>query len=60
MKKMSNCVQSCPCGCYGDLLKPCTCCAAVVVTKDQKRISGPMLDRIDIHIAALSYKVLLS
>ena len=39
----------CPCGYYGDSLKPCTC-APVVVTKYQKRISGPLLDRIDIHI----------
>ncbi len=39
----------CPCGYYGDSLKPCTC-APSVVTKYQKRISGPLLDRIDIHI----------
>ncbi|OQY89479.1 MAG: magnesium chelatase, partial [Anaerolineae bacterium UTCFX1] len=37
------------CGYYGDSQKPCTC-AASVVTKYQKRISGPLLDRIDIHI----------
>lgn len=42
-------MNPCPCGYYGDSLKPCTC-APVVVTKYQKRISGPMLDRIDIHI----------
>jgi magnesium chelatase family protein len=48
-KKMSDCVYPCPCGYYGDSLKPCTC-APVVVTKYQKRISGPLLDRIDIHI----------
>jgi magnesium chelatase family protein len=29
--------------------KPCTC-ALAIVTKYQKRISGPLLDRIDIHI----------
>ena len=46
---MTDCVRPCPCGYYGDTLKPCTC-ASVVVTKYQKRISGPMLDRIDIHI----------
>jgi magnesium chelatase family protein len=46
---MSDCVYPCPCGYYGDSLKPCTC-APVVVTKYQKRISGPLLDRIDIHI----------
>ena len=44
-----NCVHPCPCGFYGDSQKPCTC-AYAVVTKYQKRISGPLLDRIDIHI----------
>ena len=39
----------CPCGYYGDALKLCTC-APALVTKYQKRISGPLLDRIDIHI----------
>lgn len=42
-------MNPCPCGYYGDSQKPCTC-APAVVTKYQKRISGPMLDRIDIHI----------
>jgi magnesium chelatase family protein len=49
MKNMSNCVYPCPCGWYGDSQKPCSC-APAVVTKYQKRISGPLLDRIDIHI----------
>ena len=44
-----DCVYPCPCGYYGDLLKACTC-APSTVTKYQKRISGPLLDRIDIHI----------
>jgi len=55
---MSNCVHPCPCGYYGDSLKPCTpfgprarrgetACAHALVTKYQKRISGPLLDRID-------------
>ncbi|MBI3153671.1 MAG: ATP-binding protein [Chloroflexi bacterium] len=48
-KKMSDCVHPCPCGYHGDSQKPCTC-APAVVTKYQKRISGPLLDRIDIHI----------
>ncbi|MBE0671753.1 MAG: ATP-binding protein [Anaerolineales bacterium] len=38
-----------PCGYYGSVDKPCTC-AQTVVTKYQKHISGPLLDRIDIHI----------
>jgi len=48
-QNMFYCVQSCPCGFHGDLVKACTC-APAVVTKYQKRISGPLLDRIDIHI----------
>jgi magnesium chelatase family protein len=42
-------MNPCPCGYYGDTQKPCTC-AYALVTKYQKRISGPLLDRIDIHI----------
>src|SRR5260221_11397795 len=42
-------MNPCPCGYYGDSLKPCTC-APAMVTKYQKRISSPLLDRIDIHI----------
>ena len=49
MEASFNCVHPCPCGYYGDSQKPCTC-AHALVTKYQKRISGPLLDRIDIHI----------
>src|SRR5512142_2494781 len=42
-------MNPCPCGYYGDPIKPCTC-APSAVTKYQKRISGPLLDRIDIHV----------
>ncbi len=42
-------MNPCPCGWANDPVKPCTC-APAVVTKYQKRISGPLLDRIDIHI----------
>ncbi len=39
----------CPCGYYGDPTHDCSCSNAMV-TRYQKRISGPMMDRIDIHI----------
>jgi magnesium chelatase family protein len=39
----------CPCGWYGDPVKECTCSPAMV-SRYQKRISGPLLDRIDIHV----------
>jgi magnesium chelatase family protein len=42
-------MNPCSCGYYGDPVKPCTC-ALGMVSKYQKRISGPLLDRIDIHI----------
>ncbi len=42
-------MNPCPCGYFGDPLKPCTC-ALGMVHKYQKRISGPLMDRIDIHI----------
>lgn len=42
-------MNPCPCGYYGDPVKPCTC-SSMIITKYQKRISGPLLDRIDIHI----------
>lgn len=42
-------MNPCPCSYYQSTTKPCTC-ATATVTKYQKRISGPLLDRIDIHI----------
>jgi magnesium chelatase family protein len=42
-------MNPCPCGYYGDAQRPCTC-SNMIVTKYQKRISGPLLDRIDIHV----------
>ena len=42
-------MNPCPCGYFGDPVKPCTC-SNMVVSKYQKRISGPLLDRIDIHV----------
>jgi len=42
-------MNPCPCGYYGDPYRACTCSQGTV-TKYQKRISGPLLDRIDIHV----------
>ncbi len=42
-------MNPCPCGFYGDPVRECTCSPAQV-TRYQKRISGPLLDRIDIHV----------
>lgn len=42
-------MNPCPCGYYGDAVKACTCSSSTI-TRYQKRISGPLLDRIDIHI----------
>jgi len=42
-------MNPCPCGHLGSPVRECTC-AHSVVTRYQKRISGPLLDRIDIHV----------
>jgi len=39
----------CPCGYLGDLSKKCVCSPGQVF-KYQKKISGPLLDRIDLHV----------
>lgn len=39
----------CLCGWHGDAERPCTCSPSSI-TRYQKRVSGPLLDRIDIHI----------
>ena len=42
-------MNPCPCGFFGDLEKECTCSMSMI-SRYQKRISGPLLDRIDIHV----------
>lgn len=39
----------CPCGYLGHPKKPCKCFPGVV-SKYKKRLSGPLLDRIDLHV----------
>ncbi len=43
-------MNPCPCGYYNDNQKECTCTANAVL-QYQKKISGPLLDRIDIQIS---------
>jgi magnesium chelatase family protein len=47
--QLVSAMNPCPCGYYGDPVKECTC-ANSTITRYQKRLSGPLLDRIDIHI----------
>jgi magnesium chelatase family protein len=42
-------MNPCPCGFYGDPVKECTC-SPTMVSRYQKRISGPLLDRIDMFV----------
>ncbi|BBM85212.1 YifB family Mg chelatase-like AAA ATPase [Candidatus Uabimicrobium amorphum] len=42
-------MNPCPCGYYGDEHRMCNC-PEYMVQRYQKRISGPLLDRFDLHI----------
>lgn len=46
----------CPCGFLGDLKKNCTCLPGQIA-KYRKRISGPLLDRIDIYLEVPAVEV---
>ena len=42
-------MHGCPCGNYGDPVKACVCSESTV-SRYQRRISGPLLDRVDIFV----------
>ena len=54
-------MNPCPCGYYGSRTKKCRC-TPYQIQRYQQRISGPMLDRIDMHVemSDVGYKELSS
>ena len=54
-------MNPCPCGFYGHPQKPCTC-SENAISRYLGKISGPLLDRIDIHleVPAVDYQSLSS
>src|SRR5512132_2145446 len=53
--------QECPCGFYGDTTRECRCTGAII-QRYLGKISGPLIDRIDLHVEvpAVPYKELRS
>ena len=56
---LASAMNPCPCGFYGDPLHECNC-TPPLIQRYLSRISGPLLDRIDLHIQvpAVKYKEL--
>ncbi len=54
-------MNPCPCGYYGDAKRDCRC-TQTQITNYRNRISGPLLDRIDIHVEVptIAYRELSS
>ena len=49
-------MNPCPCGNYGSTIKECTC-NPYQVTKYRSKISGPLMDRIDIQLEVPALKI---
>ena len=49
-------MNPCPCGNYGSTIKECTC-NPYQVTKYRSKISGPLMDRIDIQVEVPALKI---
>ncbi|MPN49631.1 Competence protein ComM [bioreactor metagenome] len=52
-------MNPCPCGFYGHPTKPCSC-SPTAISRYLNKVSGPLLDRIDIHleVPAIDYESL--
>ena len=48
-------MNPCPCGYYGDTKRECRC-NSVQIQRYRAKVSGPLLDRIDIHVEVPSVK----
>jgi magnesium chelatase family protein len=46
-------MNPCPCGFYGHPTKPCNCSSSMI-THYLGRVSGPLLDRVDLHVEVLA------
>jgi len=46
-------MNACPCGYYGDVRQPCHCSQERIAAY-RNRVSGPLLDRIDLHVSVPS------
>lgn len=54
-------MNPCPCGFYGDTSRECTCTSTQILAY-QKRLSGPLMDRIDliVNVSRVPHDTLLS